>query len=134
MCLFCRWKEGLRGGYLLPNMNFSMEDKGSKEKCERRQAVRREDWSKFIRICGRGLETRAIPSKGALQKLCEDFSHPPGKALSLSPLSVSASPSVCLSLSLYIHLFLYEHASPSRRPCLCPSVSLPVPLCTSLPS
>lgn len=61
-------------------MNFSLEDEGGKEKQARREAVKKEDWSKFIRVCGRGLETRAIPSQGTLKKVCDEFTHPPRKA------------------------------------------------------
>ncbi|KAL8272822.1 hypothetical protein Esti_003261 [Eimeria stiedai] len=74
-----RWKEGLRGGYLLPNMNFSLEAQEDHEKQMRRQAVKKEDWCKWIRMCARGLEARALPSEDTLKSLCDEFAMPPAK-------------------------------------------------------
>ncbi|KAL8439004.1 hypothetical protein Efla_002413 [Eimeria flavescens] len=74
-----RWKESLRGGYLLPSMNFSLEAEGDAEKQLRRQAIKKEDWSKCIRVCERGLETRAIPSDKSLKQICDDFTMPQAK-------------------------------------------------------
>ncbi|OEH75272.1 hypothetical protein cyc_01938 [Cyclospora cayetanensis] len=72
-----KWKEGLRGGYLPPKMVFSMESEGDKEREDRRRAVRKEDWSRYIRIGARGLQTRVIPRQGDLQKLCDEFTQTP---------------------------------------------------------
>ncbi|KAL8443914.1 hypothetical protein Emed_006509 [Eimeria media] len=74
-----RWKEGLRGGYLLPNMNFSLEAQEAREKQMRREAVKKEDWCKWIRMCARGLEARALPSEDTLKSLCDEFTMPPAK-------------------------------------------------------
>ncbi|KAL8430855.1 hypothetical protein ACSSS7_005668 [Eimeria intestinalis] len=74
-----RWKEGLRGGYLLPNMNFSLEAQEDREKQMRREAVKKEDWCRWIRMCARGLEARALPSEDTLKSLCDEFAMPPAK-------------------------------------------------------
>ncbi|KAL8444227.1 hypothetical protein Emag_005628 [Eimeria magna] len=74
-----RWKEGLRGGYLLPSMNFSLEAQEDREKQMRREAVKKEDWCKWIRMCARGLEARALPSEDTLKSLCDEFTMPPAR-------------------------------------------------------
>ncbi|PFH35276.1 hypothetical protein BESB_061630 [Besnoitia besnoiti] len=64
------WVDGLRGGYVPNDMDFHVgpSERGNEKKLERYEM---RDWSRYIRLDERAVETRVIPNEEIIDAICE---------------------------------------------------------------